>query len=136
MAATEDMPNMEQIKVYEKSYIMKPTSDVPGYRKFQQRDVHQANRSLRDAENQLEDTRQELEAVRERGESSRAEREEIDKIRPELNGNEVIAHLGVPPGPLVGRAIDFLLEVRLEEGLLGREEILKRLDAWWVAQQN
>lgn len=65
-----------------------------------------------------------------------AAQEAIDKIRPELNGNEVITHLGVPPGPVVGRALDFLLEVRLEEGLLGRDEVLRRLDAWWAAQQN
>lgn len=64
-----------------------------------------------------------------------AEQEAIDSIRPELNGSEVIAHLGIAPGPVVGKAMDHLLEVRLEEGILGREEVLRRLDAWWAAQQ-
>jgi poly(A) polymerase len=65
-----------------------------------------------------------------------AEQEAIDKIRPELNGNEVITHLGVPPGPVVGRAMDFLLELRLDEGVLGRDEVLRRLDGWWAGQQG
>jgi poly(A) polymerase len=63
-----------------------------------------------------------------------AAQEAIDRIRPELDGNEVIAHLGIRPGPVVGRALDFLLEIRLEEGVLGREEVLRRLDSWWAAQ--
>ena len=65
-----------------------------------------------------------------------AEQEAIDKIRPELNGNEVIAHLGITPGPAVGVAMDFLLELRLDEGVLGRDEVLRRLDAWWATQQR
>jgi poly(A) polymerase len=64
-----------------------------------------------------------------------AEQEAIDKIRPELNGNEVITHLGITPGPAIGQAMDFLLELRLEEGVLGREEVLRRLDRWWAEQQ-
>jgi poly(A) polymerase len=63
-----------------------------------------------------------------------AQQEEIERIRPELNGHEVMQHLGLAPGPAVGAAMDFLLEVRLEEGVLGREEILRRLDEWWQAQ--
>ena len=65
-----------------------------------------------------------------------AELEEIERIRPELNGNEVITHLGITPGPAVGKARDFLLELRLEEGPLGRDEALRRLDEWWAAQQG
>jgi poly(A) polymerase len=65
-----------------------------------------------------------------------AQAETIDKIRPELNGNEVIAHLGLTPGPQVGRAMEFLLELRLEHGVLGRDEVLARLDAWWVGQTS
>jgi poly(A) polymerase len=57
--------------------------------------------------------------------------EELDAIRPELDGRQVMAHLGLPPGPDVGRALDFLLELRLEEGPLGTEEVLRRIDAWW-----
>jgi poly(A) polymerase len=55
-------------------------------------------------------------------------------IRPELDGNEVMARLGVRPGPAVGRALDFLLELRLDEGPLGKEEAGRRLDEWWAAQ--
>ena len=45
------------------------------------------------------------------------------------------SYLGLAPGPMVGKAIDFLLEIRLEEGVVGREEILRRLDDWWAARQ-
>jgi poly(A) polymerase len=58
--------------------------------------------------------------------------EELKSIRPELDGNEVMAHLSLPPGPLVGQAMNHLLEIRLEEGVLGRPEILRRLDVWWA----
>jgi poly(A) polymerase len=63
-----------------------------------------------------------------------SEKEELDRIRPELNGNEIMEHLGIPPGPEVGRAWEFLLEIRLEEGEIGREEALSRLDSW--AEEN
>jgi poly(A) polymerase len=59
-----------------------------------------------------------------------AEREELASIRPELDGTQVMAQLGIAPGPLVGKALAFLLEIRLEEGLLGEEEIRRRLDQW------
>ena len=62
--------------------------------------------------------------------SELAEREELSKIRPDLDGREVMDHLGVPPGPLVGEALEFLLELRLEHGPLAKEEALARLDAW------
>jgi poly(A) polymerase len=58
------------------------------------------------------------------------EREEIDSLRPELDGNRVMELLGVGPGPVVGRALDFLLELRIEEGPLGEEEASRRLLAW------
>ncbi len=62
--------------------------------------------------------------------------EELASIRPELNGAQVMAHLGLEPGPSVGRALAFLLEIRLEEGLLGDDEILARLDNWWRGQHS
>jgi len=58
-------------------------------------------------------------------------REELAAIRPELDGNAVMELLGVPPGRVVGEALAFLLEVRLDEGLLGEEEIRRRLQEWW-----
>jgi poly(A) polymerase len=59
-----------------------------------------------------------------------AELEELASIRPELDGRQVMEHLGVGPGPLVGKALAFLLEIRLEEGMLGDDEIRHRLDQW------
>ena len=61
--------------------------------------------------------------------------EELESIRPDLDGTEVMTHLELRPGRDVGRALDFLLELRLEEGPLGREEALRRLDLWWAEQQ-
>ncbi len=57
--------------------------------------------------------------------------EELAALRPEMNGNEVIEHLGIEPGRVVGDAMQFLMEIRLEEGLIGDVEIRKRLDEWW-----
>jgi poly(A) polymerase len=62
--------------------------------------------------------------------------EELDAIRPELDGRQVMDHLGLAPGPAVGRALAFLLELRLDEGPLGEEEGLRRLDAWWAEQSR
>jgi poly(A) polymerase len=63
-----------------------------------------------------------------------AAQEELQSIRPELDGNEVMGRLGLKPGPQVGDALAFLLEVRLEEGLLGPDEAGRRLDAWWASR--
>jgi poly(A) polymerase len=64
------------------------------------------------------------------------EREELDSIRPEMDGREIMEHLSVKPGPVIGDALAFLLEIRLEEGPLGQEEIKKRLDAWWAEREQ
>ena len=61
-------------------------------------------------------------------------KEELDALRPELDGRAVMEVLGVPPGPIVGRALDFLLEIRLDEGLLGEEAATARLLEWWATQ--
>lgn len=63
-------------------------------------------------------------------------REELDAMRPELDGVAVMEHLGLQPGRDVGRALKFLLQLRLDEGLLGEEEVRRRLDEWWKAEQN
>jgi len=62
--------------------------------------------------------------------------EELDAIRPDLDGRQVMEHLGLEPGPLVGEALDFLLELRLEEGPVGEEEAYRRLDEWWSARSR
>jgi poly(A) polymerase len=63
-----------------------------------------------------------------------AELEELQSIRPALDGEEIMAILDLPPGPVVGEAYAFLLEVRLDEGELAKDEATKRLLAWWSAR--
>jgi poly(A) polymerase len=63
-----------------------------------------------------------------------AAQEELASLRPDLDGAEVMAHLGLPPGPVVGEALRHLLDLRMEEGPLGHEEALRRLDAWYAAR--
>jgi poly(A) polymerase len=60
--------------------------------------------------------------------------EELASLRPELDGNHVIEHLGVAPGRVVGEAMKFLMEIRLEEGIIGDTEIRQRLDAWYATR--
>jgi poly(A) polymerase len=64
------------------------------------------------------------------------EKEELDALRPDLDGREVMEHLGVPPGPVVGEALRFLLELRIDEGPLGEEEATRRLDEWWATRKD
>ncbi|MDQ2825675.1 MAG: CCA tRNA nucleotidyltransferase, partial [Actinomycetota bacterium] len=58
--------------------------------------------------------------------------EELDRIRPDLDGNQIMEHLGIGPGRDVGQAWKFLYELRLDEGPLGEDEARRRLDAWWA----
>ncbi|UOQ58947.1 CCA tRNA nucleotidyltransferase [Leucobacter allii] len=60
--------------------------------------------------------------------------EELAAVRPELDGQRIMAILGIPPGPLVGRAYKHLLEVRLDEGPIGEEAAEARLRAWYAEQ--
>jgi poly(A) polymerase len=62
------------------------------------------------------------------------EQEEIDAIRPELDGNDVQRILGIAPGREVGEAYRYLLELRLDEGLIGTEAAEQRLRDWWAAR--
>ena len=62
--------------------------------------------------------------------------EELAAIRPDLDGNQVMARLGLSPGRDVGAALEFLLELRLEEGPLGEEEAGRRLDEWWGLRRS
>ncbi|MCB0958521.1 MAG: CCA tRNA nucleotidyltransferase [Acidimicrobiales bacterium] len=62
------------------------------------------------------------------------QQEALDAIRPDLDGRQVMEHLGLGPGPHVGRALAHLLELRLEEGPLGHDEAIRRLDDWWADQ--
>jgi poly(A) polymerase len=58
------------------------------------------------------------------------EQEELAKLRPALDGNQVMKILAIPPGPLVGEALGFLLDLRLDEGPLTDDEATARLLAW------
>jgi poly(A) polymerase len=62
------------------------------------------------------------------------ELEELDAMRPDLDGNQVMQLLELRPGPAVGRALEFLLELRIEEGPLGEVEATRRLREWWASQ--
>ncbi len=62
------------------------------------------------------------------------EQEELDSLRPDLSGEEIMSILNLKPGREVGEARDFLMELRLEEGALGAVEAQKRLLAWWSAR--
>jgi poly(A) polymerase len=63
------------------------------------------------------------------------EREEIDAIRPDLDGDQIMTILDVRPGRLVGEARAFLMELRLDEGPLGAEEAEKRLRDWAASRE-
>jgi poly(A) polymerase len=62
------------------------------------------------------------------------EQEELDAIRPDLDGNEIMRILDVPPGPLVGKAYKHMLEMRLEHGPLDHDAAVGELKTWWAAQ--
>lgn len=59
-----------------------------------------------------------------------AEQEELDAIRPDLDGQEIMALLGLKPGPVVGQAYKFLLQLRMDEGPVGKDEARRRLLDW------
>lgn len=63
-----------------------------------------------------------------------AAQEELEAIRPDLDGQEIMEILGLKPGPQVGQAYKFLLNLRLDEGELGKEEARARLLVW--AEEN
>ncbi|MDA8580244.1 CCA tRNA nucleotidyltransferase [Pontimonas sp.] len=63
-----------------------------------------------------------------------SQQEELDKIRPDLDGEAIMRILGISPGREVGEAYRFLLEMRLDEGELGAEEATRRLKSWWASR--
>ena len=58
------------------------------------------------------------------------EQEELDSIRPPLDGRQVMAYLGVPPGRVIGDALDYLLDLRLDEGPIEEADAYALLDVW------
>ncbi|MGC9498071.1 CCA tRNA nucleotidyltransferase [Streptomyces sp. WG7] len=63
------------------------------------------------------------------------EQEELDAIRPDLDGNQIMDILGIHPGPAVGQAYKHLLELRLEHGPMGHEAAVAALKQWWAEQE-
>lgn len=62
------------------------------------------------------------------------EQEELDSLRPELDGAAIMELLNLKPGPEVGQAYKYLMEIRLDEGEIGRAEAEKRLLSWWQSR--
>ncbi|CAN5835968.1 CCA tRNA nucleotidyltransferase [soil metagenome] len=78
-------------------------------------DVTTANeRRARTIQRRIDDLEERIEHL--------AEKEELARLRPPIDGNQVMAYLGIPPGPLVGELMDVLLERRIEEGPYSEEE--------------
>ncbi len=63
-----------------------------------------------------------------------AEQEELNAMRPDLSGEDIMRILDLKPSKEVGEAYNYLLEQRIEEGPLGPEEAEKRLLAWWSSR--
>jgi poly(A) polymerase len=63
-----------------------------------------------------------------------AAREDLARVRPDLDGNEIMDLLGISAGPEVGEAWSHLKELRLDRGPLSREEATAELLAWWRAR--
>jgi poly(A) polymerase len=82
----------------------------------------------RDLSLRMDDLERRLEVLR--------EREELSAIRPQLDGHAVMKHLGISAGRDVGAALEYLLQIRLDEGLLDEVELLKRLDSWWAERSR
>ena len=58
----------------------------------------------------------------------------LARVRPDLDGNEIMAILGIPAGPQVGKAWTYLKELRLDRGPLERDEAIAELLTWWNQQ--
>ena len=65
-----------------------------------------------------------------------SEEEELAALRPDLNGQQIMEILGIPPGPAVGEAYNFLLGLRLDRGPMDEATATEALQAWWAARSN
>ena len=63
------------------------------------------------------------------------EQEELSKIRPDLDGTQVMQLLNLKPSREVGQAMDFLMELRLEQGQIGEEKATQALMQWWATKK-
>jgi poly(A) polymerase len=60
-------------------------------------------------------------------------REALEAMRPPIDGDQIMQHTGMKPGPLVGQAWEWLLELRLEVGPVSEDDAYRALDDWWAA---
>ncbi|TDZ46768.1 CCA tRNA nucleotidyltransferase [Mycobacteroides franklinii] len=65
-----------------------------------------------------------------------AAKEDLARVRPDLDGNEIMELLGVPAGPIVGQAWRFLKELRVERGPLDHDEAIAALREWWAGRNS
>lgn len=65
-----------------------------------------------------------------------AAKEDLERVRPDLDGNEIMEILGLSPGPEVGKAWNFMKELRLERGSLEREDAIAELKRWWEKEHD
>ncbi|MBB3748813.1 poly(A) polymerase [Mycolicibacterium sp. BK634] len=65
-----------------------------------------------------------------------AAKEDLARVRPDLDGNEIMRLLDIPAGPQVGQAWNFLKELRLDRGPLSHDEAVAELLAWWNAKDD
>jgi poly(A) polymerase len=65
-----------------------------------------------------------------------AAKEDLERVRPDLDGNEIMEILGIPAGPQVGEAWRYLKELRLDRGPLSRDEATAELMKWWNAKSH
>jgi poly(A) polymerase len=61
-----------------------------------------------------------------------SKQEELKSMRPELDGAEIMKVLGIKPGPEVGKAYQFLLDLRLDKGIIGIDKATEELQTWWA----
>ncbi len=64
-----------------------------------------------------------------------AAKEDLARVRPDLDGNEIMQILGIPAGPQVGKAWTYLKELRLDRGPLPHDEAVAELQKWWNANR-
>lgn len=64
------------------------------------------------------------------------EAEDLNRVRPDLDGNAIMQLLDLPPGPLVGEAWRYLKELRLDRGPMDHDEAVAALREWWAARQT
>ena len=63
-----------------------------------------------------------------------AAKEDLERVRPDIDGNEIMKILGIPPGPEVGKAWNHLKELRLDRGPLDHDQAVEELLRWWNEQ--